>query len=100
MSGSGEVCTARWSGGPQKHLESCKNKAMTRFIGSKLRYFFIKSGSIWELHNLSAASNKSLPSWFFAAWLLLRKLGSSKATLPLRVNLGKRRTRPSVQNLS
>lgn len=100
MSGSHEVCTARWSGGPQKHLESCRNKAVTWFIGSKLRYFFIKSGSVWEQHNLSAASNKSLPSWFFAAWLLLHKLGSSQATVLLRVNLGKRRTRPSAQNLS
>lgn len=100
MSGLHEVCTAGLSGGPQKHLESCRNKAVTWFIGSKRRYFFIKSGSVWELHNLSAASNKSLPSWFFAVWFLLHKLAYSKAVLALRVNLGKRRTRPSEQNLS
>lgn len=69
-------------------------------MGSKRRCFCIKSGSFWGLHNLTAASNKSLPSCCSPpAWLLSLKMGS-KVTLPLRVNLGERRTRPSLKNLS
>lgn len=69
-------------------------------MGGKLRYFCIKSDSVWGLCNLSAASSKSLPFCCIPAWLLSRKLGSSKVTLPLRVNLGGRRTRPSLKNWS